>query len=171
MAGMTSHASGGQARKGQFPWARGVARVPSVFGTGLGAQGLRFALAGTTVWLVNLSVTTVLAVVLGLPFQMALFTGYVVSVAVHFALQRLFVWAHREGFALSMRRQLGRYLLVAATQYGVTAVSTLLLPPLLGLSSEAVFLIVVSLQASINFLLFRNRIFHPRSTHTDAAHL
>ena len=167
MAGMTSHASGGQARN----WARGLARVPSVFGMGLGAQGLRFVLAGAIVWLVNLSVTTVLAVVVGLPFQVALLTGYVVSVAVHFALQRLFVWAHRDGFALSVRRQLGRYLLLVAIQYGVTAASTLLLPSVLGLSSEAIFLIVVPLQASINFLLFRNSIFHPHSTHTDAAHL
>jgi putative flippase GtrA len=171
MVGMISRASGRQAGKGRFPWARGVARMPSVLGTALAAQGLRFALAGIAVWLVNLSVTTSLALFVGLPFQMALLTGYVVSVAVHFALQRLFVWAHREGFALPMRRQLGRYLLLVVIQYGVTAASTLLLPSVLGLSSEAIFLIVVPLQASINFLLFRNSIFHARSAHTHAAHL
>lgn len=148
-----------------------MVRVPSAFSTELAAQGLRFVLVGGTVLLVNLSVTTVLAVVVGLPFQAAILIGYGVSITVHFALQRLFVWAHREGFALSLRSQLGRYLLVVGTQYGVTAISTLLLPGLLGLSAEAVFLIVSSLQASINFLLYRNSIFHPRSTHADAAHL
>jgi putative flippase GtrA len=146
-------------------------RVPFVFATGLPAQGVRFALVGATVWLVNLSVTTVLAVVVGLPFQVALLAGDGVSVAVHFTLQRLFVWAHQEGFALSLRRQLRRYLFVVAAQYGVTAASTLLLPPVLGISTEVVFLIVIPLQTTINFLLYRNSIFHPRSTHADAAHL
>jgi putative flippase GtrA len=157
--------------KNQFPWARGMARVPFVFKTGLVGQGSRFALAGLIVALFNLSTTTVLAVVVGLPFQAALLIAYLMTLAVHFTLQRLFVWAHRERFALSLHRQLGWYLFAAAVQYGVNAVSTLLLPPVLGLSPEAVYLIVAPLQLSINFLLYRNGIFHPRSAHGDGAHL
>jgi putative flippase GtrA len=142
-----------------------------VFKTGLTAQGLRFVLAGGAVFLVHLSATTVFAVVVGLPFQVALLAGYGVAIVVHFSMQRLFVWTHREGFALSLQRQLGWYLLVSAAQYGVTALSTLLLPPVLGISAEAVFLIVVPAQAVVNFILYRNGIFHPPSPHADAGEL
>jgi putative flippase GtrA len=129
--------------------------------SGLPGQGVRYAIAGTVVALVYLSATTFLAVVVGLPFREALPIGFTLQLAVHFTLQRLFVWVHDEQFALPFRRQARRYLTVAGAQLGVTAASTSLLPRVLGLSTEAVYLLTVALLTVANFLLFRNLVFHP----------
>jgi putative flippase GtrA len=128
--------------------------------SGVVGQGVRFAVSGGTVALVYLATTTVLAEVAGLPFQAALAIGFCVGVAVHFTLQRLFVWTHHEEFALPLRHQVGRYLAVAATQYGVTAASTGLLPSALGVPTEVVYLATIAVVLSVNFLVFRNGIFH-----------
>ena len=66
---------------------------------------MRFALSGGTVALVYLATTTVLASVVGLPFQAALAIGFCVGLVVHFTLQRLFVWTHHEEFALPLGHQ------------------------------------------------------------------
>lgn len=140
-----------------------AARVLSEFRAEIAGRGVRFALSGVAVSIVYLSTTTLLAAVAGLPFQAALVIAYGVTIVVHFALQRFFVWAHREQFALPLHRQLGRYLLVAGGVYGATAASALLLPPVLGLSAEAVYLIVTPILTAINFMLYRNGVFHARS--------
>ncbi len=125
-------------------------------------QGLRFTLAGGTVALVYLSTTTVLSDVVGAPFQVALAIGFCAGLAVHFTLQRLFVWRHDETFALPLPHQAGRYLMVAATQYGMTAVSTSLLPSLLGVSTEIVYVATVVVLTCTNFMVFRYLIFHAK---------
>ncbi|HYM55070.1 MAG TPA: GtrA family protein [Solirubrobacteraceae bacterium] len=132
--------------------------------SGLLGQGTRYALAGAFVALVYLLTTTFLAVVVGMPFREALAIGFALQLAVHFTLQRAFVWVHDEEFALSIRRQVRRYLTVAGAQLGVTGASTSLLPPVLGLSTEVVYLITVGLLTTANFLLFRNVVFHPERT-------
>ena len=58
--------------------------------------------------------------------------------------------------------KLGRYLAVAAAQYGVTAASTALLPHALGVSTEIVYLVTVAVVVSVNFLVFRHGIFHAK---------
>ncbi len=126
----------------------------------LTGQGSRFLLAGGLVASVYLTVTTVLAEVVGLPFEVALPIGWVVSVSLHFTLQRVFVWAHHEEFTLPVRHQLPRYLALAVTQYTITAVSIAVLPGALGLPTEAVYVATMALLASCNFLLFRYVIFH-----------
>ncbi len=132
--------------------------------TNIVAQGTRFALAGGIVLAVYLGTTTLLASVVGLPFQVALIIGFAVGLTLHFTLQRVFVWAHHEEFALPLHRQLGRYLVLAAIQYAVTAASTSLLPAPLGLSTEVVYLATAAVVISLNFLLFRTRIFHPKAS-------
>jgi putative flippase GtrA len=129
-------------------------------GSGLHGQGLRFVIAGGTVALVYVGTTTILATMVGLPFQAALAIGMCVSLVLHFTLQRLFVWVHHEEFALPLHHQVGRYLLAAAAQYGVTAASTSQLPGMLGLSTEIVYLATVATITVTNFVLFRNGIFH-----------
>jgi putative flippase GtrA len=136
---------------------------------GLAGQGIRFAISGSVVALVYVTVTTVLHGLLSVPFQIALAVGFVTSVALHFTLQRVFVWRHHEGFALAAHRQVLRYLLVCASQYGLTALSTSQLPGLLGVPVEAVYLMTVLTVASINFLVFRGRIFHPVRVHEGRA--
>ena len=125
---------------------------------------LRFVLVGGTGVVVYTLVTTLLATVVEVPFQMALAVGFCAALAVHFTLQRVFVWSHPGQFALPLRRQLRRYLAAACAQYGATAASTSLLPAVLGLPTEAVYLITVLALAAMSFLLFRDRIFHAQPT-------
>jgi putative flippase GtrA len=138
--------------------------------SGLPGQGTRYALAGAFVAGVYLLTTTFLAVIVGLRFREALIIGFTVQLAVHFTLQRRFVWVHDQQFALPFRHQIGRYLTVAAMQLGVTAASTSLLPPVLGLSAEVVYLITVALMTTANFLLFRNVVFHPGQVSLASRH-
>jgi putative flippase GtrA len=138
-----------------------AARVLLTPASGLAGQGVRYAASGVLVALVYLLATTFLAVVVGLPFEVALPIGFALMLSVHFTLQRLFVWVHEEEFALPFPHQARRYLVVAGAQYAITATTTSLLPSVLGLSPEGVYLITVPLLASANFLLFRNVVFHP----------
>jgi putative flippase GtrA len=130
---------------------------------GIAGQGFRFALAGTFVAGVYVGVTTLLHSLFGVPFQIALAIGFVVSVCFHFTLQRLFVWRHRERFALGVSHQALRYLLMCGTQYGITALSTSQLPDLLSLPVEVVYVATMLALAGLNFLIFRGRVFHPGS--------
>jgi putative flippase GtrA len=112
---------------------------------------------------VYLATTTLLAEVAGIPFQVALASGFCLALSVHFTLQRVFVWAHRDDFALSLGHQAARYLVVAAMQYGVTATSTALLPSALGAATEVVYLATVAALLATNFLVFRHGIFHTKA--------
>jgi putative flippase GtrA len=135
--------------------------------SGMLGQGVRYVIAGGLVSLVYLFTTTFLALVVGLPFQVALPIGFGCGLVVHFTLQRLFVWVHHEAFALPLRRQARRYLTLAGAQYGTTALTTSLLPGPLGLPTEVVYLATAALLTSTNFLVFRHRIFHPRPDGPD----
>lgn len=123
-------------------------------------QGVRFAVAGGVVMVVYVTTTTVLAQVVGAPYQVAVAVGYSLGLCVHFTLQRVFVWVHHEEFMLSIHQQARRYLLVASLQYAVTAASTALLPGLLGVSFELVYLVTVGVVTATNFLVYGNRVFH-----------
>jgi putative flippase GtrA len=131
-------------------------------GSGLTGQGFRYAVAGVFVAGVYLLTTTILAVVVGLPFQVALSIGFGSGLGIHFTVQRLFVWVHEEEFALPFFHQARRYLVLAGAQYAVTATTTSLLPRAVGLSAEIIYLITVTVLATANFLLFRNVVFHPK---------
>jgi choline kinase/putative flippase GtrA len=135
--------------------------------SGLLGQGTRYALAGCVVALVYLLTTTVLAKLVGLPFELALALGFCAGVSVHFTLQRKFVWTDRGDFALPLRHQTARYMAAAGTQYALTAAGTSLLPAALGLPVEAVYLAIVALLISTNFLVFRNIVFHPDPSAAD----
>jgi putative flippase GtrA len=124
------------------------------------AQGMRFALSGAVVSIVYITITTLLSAVSHLPFQLALAIGWSAAICVHFTLQRTFVWASEEQFALPFRHQIWRYLLVAGSQLGITAATTAVLPSLLGVTAEVVYLATAALLTLINFLVFRNGIFH-----------
>jgi putative flippase GtrA len=147
-----------------------LARALRAPGPGILRQGIRFALAGGTVALVYLTTTTLLAEVFGLPFQAALAIGFSVGLLVHFTLQRLFVWTHHDEFALPLHHQVGRYLALAAAQYGVTAASTARLPAALNVSAEAVYLATVAVLVSANFLVFRHGIFHAKAAALEGDH-
>ena len=128
--------------------------------SGLLGQLLRFGLVGGSVAVLYLSVTTVLYQVVGLQFQIALAIGFVSGLLMHFTLQRVFVWIHYEGFALELHHQVGRYLAMAAAQYGVTAASTAWLPDALGISTQVVYLATMVVVTITGFTLMRLIIFH-----------
>lgn len=129
---------------------------------GLPGQGLRFAIAGGTVALVYLATTLLLAEGLGAPFQVALAVGFTFGLILHFTLQRIFVWTHREEFALGLRQQVVRYLCLAGLQYGATAAVTAVLPDALGLPVAPIYFAAVVIVTLLNFVIFRGRVFHPQ---------
>jgi putative flippase GtrA len=124
------------------------------------AQGVRFVFSGVVVSIVYITITTVLSAVSHLEFQLALAIGWCAAVSVHFTLQRTFVWAREEQFALAFGHQVGRYLLVAGSQLGITAATTAVLPSVLGVSAEVVYLGTAALLTLFNFLVFRHGVFH-----------
>lgn len=140
------------------PMRRLFARDSGIFG-----QGVRYALTGGIVSVVYLSATTMLALVAGMPFEVALPIGFGLSLLVHFTLQRVFVWKHGDEFALPLRHQVGRYLTLAGSQYALTAASTSLLPSAVGLPTEVVYLATALVITSTNFLFFRHRVFHAKA--------
>jgi putative flippase GtrA len=127
----------------------------------LRGQGFRFVLTGGFVALVYVVTTTVLAEVVGLPFEASLAIGFALALVTHFSLQRLFVWRHSTSFALPLQHQLARYLALAGFQYGVTAAITATLPGALHVNPEFVYLPTVAVLSTMNFLILRSRIFHP----------
>jgi putative flippase GtrA len=127
---------------------------------GLLGQGTRFVIAGGIITVIYLMITTVLADIFGVPFQLALGIGFATAIVVHFSLQRFFVWAHTEDFSLPIHEQLGRYLLVAAAQYGSTALVTAFLPSALHVPTTIFFFAWTICVTASNFIIFRHGIFH-----------
>lgn len=127
---------------------------------GLLGQGVRFVVSGCTSAAVYLTSTTLLALAFGLPFEVALAIGFCLTVAVNFTLQRVFVWARHDGFALPLHHQFGRYLSLAVAQYALTAVNIAVLPGVLGLPAEVVYLATAVSLAAVNFIALRHRVFH-----------
>ena len=117
-------------------------------------------LVGGLVFGIYVGTTTLLAEVVGLPFEVSLAIGFALAIATHFSLQRLYVWRHSGDFALALHHQLARYLAMAGLQYGVTALVTGTVPHALGVSPELVYLPTVVLITATNFVIFRSRIFH-----------
>ena len=136
--------------------------------SGLVGQLVRFGLAGGLATFLYVTVTTVLSQLVGLPFEMALAIGFVSALLLHFTLQRRFVWIHSDGFALRFPHQVRRYLLMAGTQYAFTALSTAVLPGLLDISTEIVYLATMAIVTTMGFLVMRFIIFHGMESTSDA---
>lgn len=125
-------------------------------------QLLRFATAGGLVALVYLGLGVALSGPLGLPIQVAIPIAYVVAISLHYGLQRWFVFAHADAFALRGRAQLRRYVVVGAIQYALQALATSLLPDVLGVSEQVVFVAVAVLTPVVTFVVLRAAVFHQR---------
>jgi putative flippase GtrA len=127
----------------------------------LTGQGVRFAISGGLVAGVNLGVTTLLGEGIGINFDIAITCGFLIAISLHFTLQRFFVWDRSRNFALPLRHQLGRYLVVAGIQYGATTGGTAAVKGLLGVPQEVAYLSVALAVTLSNFFLLRSRVFHP----------
>lgn len=126
----------------------------------LAAELGRYAVVGGVVAGVYVGGTLLLADMLGLAIQLAIVIAYVTAVALHFTLQRLFVFRNREIFALSIGAQLRSYVVIGAIQYALTAAATGWLPGLLEVSDTAVYLGCVVVLSASTFIALRTRVFH-----------
>jgi putative flippase GtrA len=122
-------------------------------------QPIRFITAGGTVAVVYICMTLVLHAV-GLPIQLAIAIGYSVGVALQFTLQRYYVFANHDAFSLEIHKQLGRYLPMALTQYGLTVLIVAVVPGLLGINKQVVYVITAIGLALVVYLINRYFVFH-----------
>jgi putative flippase GtrA len=119
----------------------------------------RFVIAGGAMAVFYMGLTSLLAL-MGVPFQAALILSFLANVALHFTLQRVFVWPQRRDYALALHHQLQRYLPLVVIQYVLTVAATATLPGWLDLPVLAVYIGITVSYTVFNFLFFRSRIFH-----------
>lgn len=127
-----------------------VARLPRV---------ARFGLSGGVVALVNLGAMTVLVAGFGIRPQIALIVSYTLGLTVHFTLNRQWVFSSEDAYHLHLSAQGARYLVSAATIYGLTALSLATLPGALGIASLAVYYVTVLALSVANFFVLRSFVF------------
>lgn len=144
-------------------WAGRVIGGPlrRVLAPGASGQAVRYVIAGATVAAVYIGATLLLSGPAGAPIQAAIPVAYVTAVSLHFVLQRFFVFGDAKAFALAVHHQVGRYVAIGAVQYALTAASTALLPPALGLSEQVVYAGTVAAISAMTFIFLRTRVFHP----------
>lgn len=123
------------------------------------AQMARFATSGGVVAALYISTTTIL-IATGVHPQIALAVGYVAGLALHFTLNRQFVFVSSSAFSHRLSTQATRYLIVAATAYAVTAIALAVLPGALAVSEVAVFITVTVMVTVVNFVTLRSWVFH-----------
>lgn len=99
---------------------------------------------------------------LRLHVQAALVTAYAIALAVHFSLNRRYVFSSGSGYALSLSAQGARYTAVALASYALTSVALAVLPTLLGTTELLVFYAVAPAQTAVTFLVLRRWIFAGR---------
>jgi putative flippase GtrA len=126
-------------------------------------QAMRFVLSGSTVAAVYLGLGLLLSGPIGVPIQIAIPVSYVLSVLLNYMLQRHFVFAHSESFALAPQSQFIRYVQIGAVQYAITALATAVLPNVLGINEQIVYVAVALIAAAITFVLLRFVVFHSGS--------
>jgi putative flippase GtrA len=123
-------------------------------------QAMRFVITGVVVAVVNLGIGLLMSGPLGVPIQVAIPTGYVLSLLLNYTLQRNFVFADRDSFTLSGASQFSRYVQIGAVQYAFTALATAVLPDLLGVDAEVVYVVTAITAAAITFVVIRLAVFH-----------
>ena len=123
-------------------------------------QALRFVLSGGTVAVVYLGLGLLLSGPFGVPIQIAIPVSYVVSVLFNYSMQRWFVFAHSDAFALTPQAQFVRYVQIGAAQYVLTALATAVLPDVLGLDEQVVYVATALIAAAITFVVLRLVVFH-----------
>lgn len=121
---------------------------------------IRYGISGTLVAAFYLGTPIAVSDALRWPLQAMIPVAFVLAATLQFTLQRIFVFRHVDGFALSAREQALRFVIVGAVQYPITALGTFLLPKLFGVPDRIAF-IMLSLAFSLFFFLFiRRRVFH-----------
>jgi len=122
----------------------------------------RYGIAGALTALIGIGAVLLLSGPIGVPIQPAILASYPLVLAVHFSLQRWFVFAHGEsdGYALEGGAQVKRYLMTVAAQYCYVAACTALLMSAIGLRDRIAYLAAVLSGTALVFAVMRSRIFH-----------
>jgi putative flippase GtrA len=149
-------------RRGAAARAAVLSRVPPI------GVIVRFLVTGGSVAVLHLALVGGM-VLLDVPIQIALVAAYLVSLCVHFTLNREWVFATRDGYAFGLSGQGIRYLVAAGTGYAGAAAGTALLPDALGVSEFVAFLIATAAMTSINFLFLHLWIFRSAPKREGAA--
>lgn len=162
LGGMTQRIDSTNRSSASISW------VPSPVPSARAIVGLlRYLIAGGVVFVVYVTLTLVLSGPVGVAIQVAIPVAYVLAVACHFVLQRRFVFAGQQ-FALRLHEQLVRYVAIGAIQYPVTALATAVLPDVLDVSEQVVYVAVTAVISATGFLVLRYGVFHAQSVSDDA---
>lgn len=123
-------------------------------------QAGRYAIAGAITAVVSIGSVLALSGVVGI--QIAILASYPLVLAVHFSLQRWFVFARRGTgeYALGDGAQVRRYLMTVAVQYCYVAACTALLVRAIGLGDRIAYLAAVLSGTVLVFGVMRLRVFH-----------
>jgi putative flippase GtrA len=124
------------------------------------AQLVRYGITSISAASVYIGLTLLLSGVAGVPIQLAIPVAYALALCVHFSLQRWFVFRDAEAFSLAIHHQIGRYLVLAFSQYAITALATAYLPDAIGVPEQVVYVCTVLVLAAVAFILVRTRVFH-----------
>jgi putative flippase GtrA len=119
----------------------------------------RFALSGVAVQAAYTALMAALLLGAGLPRQAALSLAYVGALTVHFTLNRRFVFAPDEGYALGLSAHGARYLVTAVAVYAVTALGLAVLPEALGIAPFVAWLCITATIGVSNFLVLGRFVF------------
>jgi len=137
-----------------MPLARRIAEHP------ITGPMIRYGISGVIVTTFYIGLPLLLNRVCGVPLQALIPIALVLAASLQFTLQRRFVFRHVDEFALSMRSQLGWYVIVGCIQYPTTALGTFALPKLIPVPDRVAF-VCTTLAFSLCFFLFiRGRVFH-----------
>lgn len=128
-------------------------RMPSV------AVLTKFALTGGLVAATHIGLVTGM-VLGGVPIQVALVLAFIVAIAMHFTLNRQWVFRHESGYRLRFSAQGVRYLASAALSYACTAIGVAVLPDALGIPELAAFFLMTAVMACVTFALLHLWVFH-----------
>ena len=118
----------------------------------------RFIASGLVVTATNFLIMTVL-VLIGVPAQISLVCAVVGSTAVHFALNRQWVFMRDAGYAHHLSVQGRRYLAVVVVNYAVSSAAIAFLPALLGWPVLVVYFATNIVMAAILFPVLRMWVF------------
>lgn len=129
-----------------------VQRIPPI------AVLSKFAFTGALVAGTHLGLVTGM-VLGGLPIQVALIIAYIIAIAMHFTLNRQWVFRHESGYALRFSAQGVRYLVAAVFSYGMTAIGVAVLPAAFGIPDLAAFFVMTAVMACVTFAILHLWVF------------
>lgn len=119
----------------------------------------RFLASGLAVQAVYTAVMAITLLAAGLDRQVALAIAYLCALAVHFVLNRQFVFARAEGYVLGPSSHGVRYLAMAAVVYVVTAAGLEMVPEAIGVSPFVAWLLITGTIGALNFVMLDRLVF------------